>query len=115
MSSKKTIVVVGGSGYAGSAIAREAAKRGHSVTSVSRSIPPDKSDGISYIAADALNGTLDIGKADVVVGALSHAATMPARLPKHMFGSPTERAAPGLVSCWWAGFPVCGESQARRA
>lgn len=71
MPSPKTIIVVGGTGYAGSAIVREAATRGHAVTSVSRSIPADQVAGVSYVAADALSGTLSIGTADVVVGALS--------------------------------------------
>ena len=35
-----TIAIIGGTGYVGSAIAREALKRGHSVISVSRSAPP---------------------------------------------------------------------------
>lgn len=71
MTSQKKITVVGGSGYAGSAIVREAAKRGHAVTSVSRSIPQATTDGVAYVAADALDGPLPLGEADVVVGALS--------------------------------------------
>jgi uncharacterized protein len=71
MTSKTKIAVVGGSGYAGSAIVREAAKRGHAVTSLSRSIPEAKIDGVTYVAADALKGSLPLGEAQVVVGALS--------------------------------------------
>ena len=71
MTLKTKIVVVGGSGYAGSAIVREAAKRGHAVTSLSRSIPEAKIDAVTYVAANALKGPLPLGEAQVVVGALS--------------------------------------------
>lgn len=71
MTSNTKITVVGGSGYAGSAIVREAAKRGHAVTSLSRSIPAATIDGVTYVAADALKGALPLGEAQVVVGALS--------------------------------------------
>lgn len=71
MVTQKKITVVGGTGYAGSAIVKEAAKRGHVVTSVSRSIPDVRIDGVSYATGDAMNGTIVLGEADVVVGALS--------------------------------------------
>lgn len=71
MSEKKKITVIGGTGYAGSAIVREAAARGHAVTSVSRSIPEAKVDGVTYATADVLNGDIPVGNADVVVGAIS--------------------------------------------
>lgn len=71
MNTPKKITVIGGTGYAGSAIAREAAKRGHQVTSVSRSVPAEKLDGVNYVSADVLNDTAPIGDADVIIGALS--------------------------------------------
>ena len=71
MTLKTKIAVVGGSGYAGSAMVREAARRGHAVTSLSRSIPEAKIGGVTYVAADALKGPLPLGEAQVVVGALS--------------------------------------------
>jgi uncharacterized protein len=81
MASKKKITVIGGTGYAGSAIVREAAKRGHMVTSISRSIPAAKVDGVIYKTADVLGGIAPIEEADVVVGALSprgdNAGTLP--------------------------------------
>jgi putative NADH-flavin reductase len=42
------IVIVGGTGYAGSHIASEALSRGHRVTSYSRSLPADPLDGVDY-------------------------------------------------------------------
>jgi hypothetical protein len=47
------IVVIGGTGYAGSAIAQEAAARGHQVTAFSRSIPADPVEGVDYVQGDA--------------------------------------------------------------
>lgn len=71
MVTRKKITVVGGTGYAGSAIVKEAAKRGHSVTSISRSIPTVKVDGVYYTTGDAMHDSIAVGEADVVVGALS--------------------------------------------
>jgi putative NADH-flavin reductase len=42
------VAVFGGTGYAGGNIAREAAARGHSVTSYTRHLPGDPSSGIDY-------------------------------------------------------------------
>ena len=68
------ITVIGGTGYAGSAIVREAASRGHEVTAFSRSAPSAPTPGVTYVqgAADdpaALESV--IGGAEVVVAALS--------------------------------------------
>ncbi|MBT9290478.1 NAD(P)-dependent oxidoreductase [Prosthecodimorpha staleyi] len=71
MTVTKTITIVGGTGYAGSAIAREAAKRGHRVTSVSRSVPAEPNPGISYVASSVEDAGASIAGADVVVGAFS--------------------------------------------
>jgi putative NADH-flavin reductase len=42
------VVIVGGTGYAGSHIAAEAVRRGHRVTSYSRSLPESPLDGVDY-------------------------------------------------------------------
>ena len=68
------ITVLGGTGYAGAAIVAEAASRGHRVTSFSRSLPPTKIDGVTYVTGDvtddaALSAVVE--GADVVVGALA--------------------------------------------
>jgi putative NADH-flavin reductase len=68
------IVVIGGTGYAGSAIVAEAASRGHKVTSFSRSLPADPVEGVDYVQGDALDeGALAsvVAGADVVVAALA--------------------------------------------
>lgn len=68
------ITVIGGTGYAGSAIAREAAARGHRVTALSRSVPEAPIPSVTYIQGDATDeATLSsvIEGADVVAGAYS--------------------------------------------
>lgn len=42
------IVIFGGTGYAGSNIAREAVQRGHAVTSYSRNVPAEPVEGVEY-------------------------------------------------------------------
>lgn len=66
------VVVFGGTGYTGSQVVREAASRGHRVTSVSRSEPTERVEGVRYelgkvedVAARVVPG------ADVVVATLS--------------------------------------------
>lgn len=68
------ITVIGGTGYAGSAIAAEAAARGHQVTALSRSLPGTPIPDVTYVQGDATDeATLWalIEGADVVVGALA--------------------------------------------
>lgn len=68
------ITVIGGTGYAGSAIAAEAASRGHEVTALSRSIPADRSPGVNYVQGDAMDEAAlssVISGADVVAAALA--------------------------------------------
>ncbi|QNF95327.1 NAD(P)-dependent oxidoreductase [Janibacter sp. YB324] len=43
-----TIVIFGGTGYAGGNIAREAVSRGHQVISYSRTAPAEQADGVEY-------------------------------------------------------------------
>ncbi len=68
------IVIIGGTGYAGSAVVAEAAARGHAVTAFSRSFPEDPVGGVNYVQGDATDEpTLAsvISGADVVVAALA--------------------------------------------
>ena len=68
------IVVIGGTGYAGSAIVAEAAARGHEVTAFSRSLPDDRVENVNYVPGDATSeATLAsvVSGADVVVAALA--------------------------------------------
>jgi putative NADH-flavin reductase len=76
-----TIVVVGGTGYTGANIAREAASRGHAVVSVSRSEPAERTSGVRYElgAVDEVAPRVVPG-ADVVVAALSPRGDMAGRL-----------------------------------
>jgi putative NADH-flavin reductase len=66
------IVVLGGTGYTGSNLVREAAARGHQVTSVSRSLPADPIDGVTYELGNASDvAATVIPGADVVIATLS--------------------------------------------
>jgi uncharacterized protein len=68
------ITIIGGTGYAGSAIAAEAAARGHQVTAVSRSLPDAPIPDVTHVQGDATDeATLraPIQDADVVVAALA--------------------------------------------
>ena len=68
------ISVLGGTGYAGSAVVSEAVRRGHQVTSVSRHEPTDRLDGVDYLIGsvldpDVLNAA--VAGHDVVIEAVS--------------------------------------------
>ncbi|MCK0117853.1 NAD(P)H-binding protein [Isoptericola sp. S6320L] len=68
------ITVIGGTGYAGTHIVREAAARGHEVRSLSRSAPAERVDGAEYTEGsvlddDAIAAALD--GTDVVVASVS--------------------------------------------
>lgn len=65
------ILVVGGTGYAGASIAKEAASRGHSVTALSRSAPTEPIAGVAYIQANAAEAGTYVAGHDVVVAAIS--------------------------------------------
>jgi uncharacterized protein len=68
------ITVLGGTGYAGSAIVAEADSRGHEVTAFSRSRPDAPVPDVVYVQGDATDGaalSAVIEGADVVVGALA--------------------------------------------
>lgn len=68
------ISVLGGTGYAGSALVVEAARRGHQVTSVSRREPEERHDGVAYLIGSALDPDM-LARAveghDVVIEAVS--------------------------------------------
>ena len=67
-----TIVVVGGTGYTGGNIVREAASRGHCVVSISRSAPAQEVPGVRYELGDVEEvAQRVIPGADVVVACLS--------------------------------------------
>lgn len=68
------IVVIGGTGYAGAHIVREAVSRGHEVVSISRSTPDARIDGASYVQGSVLDLaqlTDALDGADAVVSALA--------------------------------------------
>lgn len=68
------ITVLGGTGYAGAAIAAEATRRGHEVTVVSRTAPVDPIGGVAYVSGSALDAAvLDavVPGRDVVISAIS--------------------------------------------
>lgn len=68
------ITVIGGTGYAGSAIVAEAAARGHQVTALSRSLPGAPIPNVIYVQGDATDAatlSAPIEGADVVVAAVA--------------------------------------------
>ena len=75
------IVVVGGTGYTGGNIAREAASRGHEVVSISRSAPADAVPGVRYERGDVREvASRVVPDADIVVTALSPRGDMAGKL-----------------------------------
>jgi len=77
------ILVVGGTGFAGSHIAKEAARRGHELVSLGRTEPQEKVEGVSYVIGSALDADLRgqlVGDADVVVAAISPRGDMLGKL-----------------------------------
>jgi putative NADH-flavin reductase len=76
-----TVVVVGGTGYTGGNIVKEAAARGHAVISVSRSEPAERVPGVRYEHGSAEDvAQRVVPGADVVVAALSPRGDMAGRL-----------------------------------
>jgi uncharacterized protein len=67
------ISVLGGTGYAGSAVVREAARRGHDVTAFSRTAPQEPVPGVTYVTGSAQDVAIleQAAAADVVFEALS--------------------------------------------
>ncbi|GGC79204.1 NAD-dependent epimerase [Tersicoccus solisilvae] len=67
------ITVIGGTGYAGGHIVKEAAGRGHTVTSISRTVPDEKVDGVTFRAGSVLDDAVaqTAVDADVVIVTVS--------------------------------------------
>lgn len=68
------IKVLGGTGYAGSHIVAEAVKRGHEVTSYSRTTPAEPVEGATYMTGSVLDDAFlaqAVTDADVVIETLS--------------------------------------------
>jgi putative NADH-flavin reductase len=103
-----TITILGGTGYAGAAIVAEAVKRGHEVTSVSRSEPATRVDGVDYVVGSALDGeTLDavLPDRDVVISAIAPRGDMAGKLEEaldelvvRLAGTPTRLGFVGGAS-----------------
>lgn len=90
-----TILVIGGTGYAGHFIAKEATNRGHNVTVLSRSGAADRIDGVRYAQGSAEDhDTLDtlLSEVDVVVGAVSPRGNMAGKVAP-LYESIAARAA----------------------
>ncbi|GAA3657681.1 NAD(P)-dependent oxidoreductase [Microbacterium marinilacus] len=51
------IAVIGGTGYAGGHIVKEAAGRGHTVVSVARKVPSERVEGVTYLEGSLLDPT----------------------------------------------------------
>ena len=76
------IKVLGGTGYGGSAVVREAARREHTVTSYSRQPPTDPVEGVEYVTGSALEPSVlaqTVQDADVVFEAISPRGEMEGR------------------------------------
>jgi putative NADH-flavin reductase len=89
------ITVLGGTGYGGSAVVREAARRGHEVTSYSRNAPQEPVPGVTYRTASLLDpGAVEeaVRGADVVFVALSPRGDMVGRV-EGVVADLAERAA----------------------
>ncbi|MGO4145683.1 NAD(P)-dependent oxidoreductase [Paenarthrobacter sp. YAF11_1] len=75
------ITVLGGTGYTGSNIVKEAARRGHEVTSYSRKPTENPERGVSYVTASLIDSTereRAVADADVVVATLAPRGEMEA-------------------------------------
>lgn len=73
------VAVIGGTGYTGTNIVREAAARGHQVVSWSRSAPATPVAGVRYEVGDAAQAVSIIADADVLVLTLSPRGSLAAR------------------------------------
>ncbi|NYE95173.1 uncharacterized protein YbjT (DUF2867 family) [Psychromicrobium silvestre] len=73
------IAVAGGTGTAGRAVVAEALSRGHQVRVISRHLPGQTVDGVSYAVADAATG---VGLAEAVSGVDVVVDTMDAKFGK---------------------------------
>jgi putative NADH-flavin reductase len=65
------ITIIGGTGFTGSHIAKEAASRGHHVRSLSRSEPSEPIEGVQYLTGSADAPGKAIEGADVIIASVS--------------------------------------------
>lgn len=92
------ITVIGGTGYAGSNIAREAAARGNEVTVIAREEPEQKIDGVAYVTGDVTDAGLladAVANSDVVVEALSPRGSLEGNLREVVAGLADEVKSAG--------------------
>jgi putative NADH-flavin reductase len=78
------ITVLGGTGYAGSAIVAEAAHRGHTVTAISRTAPDSPVAGVTYVQGSVLDAAIQdqaFANADAVIASTSPRGDMEGKLP----------------------------------
>lgn len=102
------ITVLGGTGYAGAAVVAEAAKRGHEITSVSRTKPTTRIEGVDYVIGSVVDGdVLDavLPGRDVVYSALAPRGDMVGKLEgvmdvliSRLAGAPTRLGYTGGAS-----------------
>lgn len=79
------ITVIGGTGYGGEAVVREAQRRGHEVTAVSRKQPNNPVEGVSYVLGSVLDEDVlaaAVADKDVVFEALSPRGDMHGKVEK---------------------------------
>ncbi len=94
-----SITIFGGTGYAGSAIAREAVARGHAVTVVARKAPADPIEGVAYVTGSALDPAVRaaaLDGADVAISTLAPRGDMAGKVREVDAALATEAAASGV-------------------
>lgn len=108
-----TIAIIGGTGYTGANLAREAAGRGHAVVSWSGHEPKNPVDGVRYETGDAANATKIIDGADVLIAALSPRGDLAGRVAGLYETYATAAASAGLTFIVIGGFsslrPAAGQ------
>lgn len=95
-----TIAIIGGTGYTGGNLVREAAARGHAVTSWSRHRPQEPVDGVQYETGDARDAARIIDGTDVVIAALSPRGDLEGKVSGHYqsYASAAARAGAKFVA-----------------
>lgn len=66
-----TIAIIGGTGFTGTNLAREAVSRGHAVTSFSRNAPDEPVDGVDYQHGTSAEAVRVVPGTDAVIATLS--------------------------------------------
>jgi len=87
-----TIVIIGGTGYTGGNVAKEAAAGGHQVIAWGRSVPETPVPGVDYRTGTPAEAVSATAGADAVVAALTPRAGLGQRLPD-LYRSYAEAAA----------------------